>query len=137
MLLLLWLMAYNINQNQMNKEKRSGFYLGLFFAACIMALSFGGCKKDGPTRAIITVVDSVGKPVAGASVSLWQDTAVNKTNNVQSTLRVTKTSDAAGKAQFDFQLEAFLNITAVKGADTGKSYVRLKQYETVSQTVNL
>lgn len=129
--------ADNINQNQMNKEKHSGSFIGLIFAACFLAMSFIGCKKDGPTRAIITVVDSVGKPVPGASVALWQDTATNQTNNVQSKLRVTKTTDGSGKAQFDFQLEAFLNVTAIKGADTGKSYVRLKQYETVSQTVNL
>lgn len=121
----------------MNKEKHTCFYFVLFFAAITLSIAFDGCKKDGPTRAIITVVDSVGKPVSGASVALWQDTVVNQTNNVQSTLRVTKTSDAAGKAQFDFQLEAFLNITAIKGADTGKSYVRLKQYETVTQMVNL
>jgi uncharacterized GH25 family protein len=127
----------NINQNQMNKEKHSGIYTGLLFASCFLALTFSGCKKDGPTRAIITVVDSVGKPVSGANVDLWQDTAVNNTNNVQSTLRVKKTTDASGKAQFDFQLEAFLNITAVKGADTGKSYIRLKEHETVSQTVSL
>ena len=83
MLLLLEQIDYNINQNQMNKEKYSGICFGLFFAACFLALTFSSCKKDGPTRAIITVVDSVGKPVAGASVSLWQDTAVNKTNDVQ------------------------------------------------------
>ena len=121
----------------MNKEKHSGKYTGWLLASFFLAMSFFGCKKDGPTRAIVTVMDSVGKPVSGANVELWQDTAVNQTNNVQSKLRVKKTTDGSGKAQFDFQLEAFLNITATKGVDTGKSYIRLKEHETVTQTVNL
>jgi hypothetical protein len=95
------------------------------------------CKKTGPTSAVITVVDRNSAPVQGASVTLWQDTAVNNVNGVKSNLRVTKISDASGRAHFDFQLEAFLNIEVIKGVDTGRSFIRLKEDETVSQTVNL
>ena len=50
---------------------------------------------------------------------------------------MTKTTDAAGRAEFDFELEAFLNIEVIRGADTGRSFIRLKEHESVSQTVNL
>jgi hypothetical protein len=126
----------NINQNQ-RIIKRPARLLGYFGYALFVFMAMFSCKKDGPTRAIITVVDSASRPVSNATVTLWQDTAVNQVNGVQSKVRVTKTSDAAGKAQFDFQLEAFLNIEAIKNTDTGKSFIRLKEHETVDQTVRL
>ena len=95
------------------------------------------CKKDSPTKAVISVVDVNTAPVLDATVTLWQDTAVNNVNGVQSTLRVTKKSDAAGNAEFEFKLEAFLNVEVIKGVDTGRSFIRLKEHETVTQTVNL
>ena len=96
------------------------------------------CKKSGPTIAIVTVIDGSTKAaVSGATVTLWQDTAVNNSNGVQSTLRVTKTSDAAGRAEFEFDLEAFLNVEVIKGPDTGRSYIRLTEHETEEVTVNL
>ena len=121
----------------MNKEKHFGFNYAWLFVGCFLALTFFACKKSGPTRAVVTVVDSAGIAVQGATVTLWQDTAVNQVNQVKSSLRVSKVSDAAGKASFDFQLESFLNIEAIKGADTGRSFIRLKEHETVTQKVNL
>ena len=84
---------------------------------------------------MITVVDSINRPVQGALVILWQDTAVNKSNGVVSELRVSKTTDASGKAEFEFQLEAFLNIDVLYNADTARSFIRLKEHETVNKTV--
>ncbi|HNS12154.1 MAG TPA: hypothetical protein PKM97_06030 [Bacteroidia bacterium] len=118
----------------MNKEK-SGSSIGLIMVAVFLALSFFACKKDGPSRAVITVVDSIGRPVQGALVILWQDTAVNKSNGVASELRVSKNSDAAGRAEFEFKLEAFLNIDVLYNADTARSFIRLKEHETVNKTV--
>jgi hypothetical protein len=121
----------------MNIKGRNGRLTGMIVLSFFIAMSFFTCKKDGPTRAVITVVDRNKIPVQGATVTLWQDTAVNPVNGVQSTLRVTKVSDAAGKAEFDFELEAFLNIEAIKDPDTGRSFIRLKEHETVTATVNL
>ncbi len=121
----------------MNLKGSGGKITGLVVFCFFIAMSFLTCKKDGPTKAVVTVVDRYNLPVQGATVTLWQDTAVNPTNGVQSTLRVTKTSDAAGKAEFEFKLEAFLNIEAIKTPDTGRSFIRLKEHETVSATVNL
>jgi hypothetical protein len=102
----------------------------LFFSSV-----FSGCKKDGPTKAIITVQDSLGRPAYGAVVTLWQDTAVNPNTNQSANVRVSKTTDASGKAEFEFMLECFLNLQACKNNDTVRGFVRLEQYKTVTQTV--
>lgn len=111
--------------------------IGWAILAVFIVISTQSCKKSGPTRAIITVVDSSSAPVKGANVTLWQDTVINSTNGVQSDLRVSKISDAAGRAEFEFKLEAFLNVEVTKSGDTGRSFVRLKEHETVTQTVAL
>lgn len=121
----------------MKNEVRKGSYAGWIVLCFFIALSAYSCKKDGPTKAEITVLDSAGRAVSGASVTLWQDTSVNSTNGVQSNVRVTKISDVAGRAEFEFQLEAFLNIEVISGNDTGRSFIRLKEHETVSQTVHI
>ena len=87
--------------------------------------------------AFLPSADSAGRSVQGASVTLWQDTAVNNVNGVQSDLRITKISDAAGKAEFSFDLEAYLNAEAIRNTDTARGVVRLKQHETVSITLHL
>ncbi|HRH64913.1 MAG TPA: hypothetical protein PLU53_01315 [Bacteroidia bacterium] len=120
----------------MNKE-RSGLITGWVMVCLFGVMTFFSCKKDGPTRAIVTVIDSLGRPVQAASVTLWQDTAVNATNGVQANIRVTKSSDAAGKAEFEFEQEAFLNYVVIKNADTARGFIRLKEHETVNETANL
>lgn len=120
----------------MNKKLRTSRFLnGLAF--CFIIIISHSCKKDGSTIAVVSVVDGNNAPISNATVTLWQDTSVNYVNGVQSTLRVTKKSDAAGKAEFEFKLEAFLNIEVINGIDTGRSFIRLKEHETVTQTVNL
>ncbi len=121
----------------MNSEKRGRQITALVVLGIFFAINFGSCKKDGPTVAVITVVDSAGRAVQGAAVTLWQDTAVNNVNGVQSTLRVTKISDIAGKAEFTFQLEAYLNVEAIRNTDSARSVVRLKEHETVNLTLHL
>ncbi len=121
----------------MNIKGSSSSYMGWVVLCFFITMSSISCKKSGPTRAVITVIDSISRPVQGVRVTLWQDTVVNAVNGVQSELRVTKNSDAAGRAEFDFELEAFLNIEVVKTGDTGRSFIRLKEHETVTQTVSL
>jgi hypothetical protein len=122
----------------MNSEKNKGRFGALLVLALFTGLTiFSSCKKSGPSIGDVSVVDSAGRPVASASVTLWQDTAVNQTNNVQSTIRVTKQTDGSGKASFEFSLQAYLNITVIKGTDTAKSFIRLKEHETVEKTVVL
>lgn len=122
----------------MNNERRAVSSIGWIVLSFFVVMIISSCKKTGPTRAVVTVLDGTTRgPIPGASVTLWQDTAVNSTNGVQSTLRVTKSTDASGRAEFDFELEAFLNITVIKSGDTARSYIILKEHETEEVTVNL
>lgn len=118
-----------------NKVNQS-WLIGVAMALLFLSFSFFSCKKDGETKAVITVNDAAGVAVNGASVTLWQDTAVNPTTGSQANIRVTKTTDGSGHAEFTFALEAYLNITAKKDTFTAKGFVRLKEHETVSQTVH-
>jgi hypothetical protein len=113
--------------------RNAGWAIFCFF----VVFTVFSCKDNDPTIAEIKVVDRNSLPIQGATVTLWQDTAVNNVNGVQSTLRVTKESDAAGMASFEFDLEAFLNVEVIKGPDSGKSFIRLERHETVSATVTL
>ena len=107
--------------------------LSLLFAG----LTFSSCKKTGPTNAVIHVKDSVGGPAAGATVTLWQDTSTSTQTGQQSTIRVTRIADASGRADFEFALEAYLNIIAAKNGDTARGFIRLKVHETVDKTVQI
>jgi hypothetical protein len=121
----------------MNIKRRTDRYTRWLMLSFLVLLSVYSCKKNDPTRAVIKVVDRDQNPIAGATVTLWQDTAVNPVNGVTSNIRETKISDAAGTAQFDFDLEKFLNIEVIFNADTGRSFIRLKEHETVTATVNM
>ena len=121
----------------MNRETKRivwsvGFALTFIAFMCVFS-----CKKDGATVGVIAVKDSASRPVQGASVTLWQDTAVNQVNSVQSKVRVTKKTDSGGTASFEFKLESFLNVTVIYNSDTAKSFIRLKEHETVTQTVRI
>ena len=108
--------------------------VGMFITAAFL-LSAASCHKDEDTVAIITVVDTAGNIVPSASVTLWQDTAHNPVTGAQANVRVTKLTGSSGTAEFIFALEAYLNVDATKGALAGQAFVRLKQEESVSQTV--
>ena len=118
--------------HSMNKLLKPGFVL----VAVYVSVLFFSCKKDGETKAVITVKDSSGNGVSGATVTLWQDTAVNPTSHVQANIRVTKTTGSGGTAEFTLELEAYLNILATKDNNEAKGFVRLKEHETVTQSVH-
>ena len=110
--------------------------MALMVIASFGLLTFFSCKKSGPTIAIITVVDTLGRPVANVNVRLWQDTSHSQQTGVQSNINESKKSDGSGKAQFEFNLEAYLNIEAIKGADSAKGFIRLTEHETAEKTVS-
>ena len=93
------------------------------------------CKKNGPTVAVITVQDTLGKPVSGAAVTLWQDTSTSTQTGYKAIIHQTGTTDASGNASFEFQYEAYLNILATKNKDSATGIIQLKEHETVNQTV--
>lgn len=107
--------------------------------------AFFSCKKDEPTRAIVTVLDTNEVPVAGVWVSVFQDSVINQVTGVQANIRDTKLSDGSGKTEHTFKWEAFLNIEAARiildslslplDTDTARGSVRLEYQKTVDATV--
>jgi hypothetical protein len=103
----------------------------------ITAVTASSCKKTKPCKAIITVVDSLGDPVAGAKVILRQDSVVNAQTGVRADLYQEQFSAGTGEAFFEFEWEAVLNVEISKDALTAKDYIRLEQSEEIRKTVVL
>jgi hypothetical protein len=111
----------------------------LFLIASATIALCPSCKdKTGPCEGVVTVTDSLGNRVSGASVTLRPDSSVYTTvppRPVDPSITQTGTTDASGNAFFTYKLEAVLIIDAAKGAKTGKDYIRLEQGKTVTKTV--
>ncbi|MBK5285657.1 MAG: hypothetical protein JJE25_09665 [Bacteroidia bacterium] len=116
---------------QINRVLRVTAVVLLFFPA------FYSCKKDAPTKGVVTVLDSNNAPVAGALVTVFQDSVTNQITGVRADIRDVKVSDSAGKTEHTFKWEAFLNIEAIRanGADTARGYIRLEYQKTIEATV--
>ncbi|MBL7923285.1 MAG: hypothetical protein JNL88_03715 [Bacteroidia bacterium] len=103
--------------------------------ALIGLLVVSSCKKTEPCEAIITVVDSLGRPVAAAKVVLRQDSVVNPQTGVRADVFDEEFTTSNGEAIFKFQWEAVLNVEVTAQTLTAKDYIRLEQSETVRKTV--
>ncbi len=107
----------------------------------LLSLAFAGlfivssCKKTEPCEAIITVVDTLGRSVAGAKVVLRQDSVVNPQTGVRADVFDEEFTASNGEAIFKFSWEAVLNVEVTSGSRTAKDYIRLEQSETVRKTV--
>lgn len=112
-----------------------GIIIGtLLFAAAFMHSS---CEETSPAKAIITVVDSLQFPVAGAIVELKQDSVVNQSTGVQANVSDIQISDPSGQTFHQFQWEAVLNVKVTKGNLSTIDFIRLEQSKTVRKTVVL
>ena len=114
---------------------------GLKYLIILLILASAGwsaCEKtNGPADAVITVVDSTGKRIAGATVVLRQDSVVNSTTGAQAVINESKVTNSSGQAWFTFKLEAVLNIEASKGNLSALDYIRLEKNEEVTKTVTI
>lgn len=104
------------------------------FAVMIVVFSFS-CKKTKPAEANVTIVDTLNRPVGGATVVLRQDSVINNTTGVRADIYQEKTTSGDGNAHFEFKWEAVLNVEVTKGSLSAKDYIRLEQSKTVSKTV--
>ena len=111
-------------------------YAFILFIA-VAAVTASSCKKTKPCKAVITVVDSLGEPIAGAKVVLRQDSVVNAQTGVRADLFQEQISAGTGEAFFEFEWEAVLNVEISKDVLTAKDYIRLEQSEEVRKTVVL
>ena len=106
-------------------------------------LTIGSCQKAKDTVGVIVVKDSNGNLVSGATVVLHLDSlAENQQGNFyNSNLRKTDITDASGRAEFTYELEAIFQVSVKKtqGNNTlkGSNVIRLLKEKTITQEVRI
>ena len=129
------------------------FKKGLFLIFTgIISIIFISCEKEKETIGIIIVKDFNNNTISGATVTLHQDSLFNDygiyvddpnavTPSPNAPIRRTEKTDANGRAQFTYTLEAILNIEVVKesGNNTllGENVLRLEQGKTITKVVKI
>lgn len=111
------------------------------FALAIL-MSFASCEKAKDTIGIIIVKDSDGNTVSGATVVLHQDGLISQQGSSTLTeLRKTDVTDANGRAEFTYALEAIFQVDVEKidgnSVYTGSNIIRLLKEKTVIQVVEI
>lgn len=120
---------------------KNKFFKFLFLGAIIAFMcTFGACKKDADTMAIITVIDVNGDVVKDARVRLHQDGQISQAG-ASSIISDEQWTDASGKTEHVFEHEAILNIDVSKWVGTneltGSNVIRLLKHKTVSKTIEI
>ena len=120
----------------MNKKVVKSFaslmVIGLFLTLILMP----SCNKNTDCIAVVSIIDTGGNPVAGATVTLFK-TNVTQYNGVTANVTQTQVSDGSGGTTFTFALPAVLDITAVTKTKSGKGQISLQVGETVQQTIRV
>lgn len=98
----------------------------VFLLIALLFIGIASCKKDTECVGIVTVQDTLGKALPGATVRLFAGD-INRT----------ETTDAAGQARFEFISPAILDIEA---SHPGYSYtiagmITLEEGKEIKQTV--
>ena len=114
----------------------------LVVLAAVFFTPLMSCQKAKDTIGIIIVKDVEGNNVAGAKVVLHQDGAVSSQGqNPISELRKKDITDANGRAEFTYPLEAILQVDVQKqegnNTYTGTNVIRLLKEKTVTQIVEI
>lgn len=110
-----------------------------------LAITISGCKKDRQTIATITVVNSDGEPVPGASVQLYA--VPSETPPPPNAIRfdTTQVTNGTGKVSFDFSEFykkgqagfAVLDIKAEKGIQSGEGIIKIEEEKTTEETITI
>jgi len=98
----------------------------ILLAAFAGIVSVTACKKTEPCKAIITVVDTLGRPVVGATVVLRQDSVVNAQTGVRADLFQEQLSTGTGEAFFEFKWEAVFKCRSIKRCFISKGLYPLR-----------
>lgn len=110
----------------------------------ISLVNLNSCKKPEPPKAIVTVTDQNKNAIEGAFVKVYPDVSSPTNEDVNDST----TTDASGKAKFEFKYEGILSVearatkhsTTTLGADTiityyGHSILILENDKTYEETV--
>ena len=122
--------------NRISKTAISGVFTLVFL------ISFVSCEKAKDTIGVIVVKDSEGNTVSGATVVLHQDGLISQQGSATLTeLRKTDVTDANGRAEFTYTLEAIFQVDVEKidgnNVYTGSNIIRLLKEKTVTQVVEI
>jgi len=114
--------------------------LGVF--ALVISIAFTSCQKAKDTIGVIIVKDSSGNTVSGAMVTLHQDGAISQQgNSTIPSLKKTDETDANGRAEFTYELEAIFQVDVEKTEGnniyTGSNVIRLLKEKTVTQVIEI
>ena len=110
--------------------------------ALVISSVFISCEKAKDTIGIIIVKNTSGETIPGATVTLHRDGAISQQNTTTNPdLRKTNTTDANGRAEFTYELEAIFQVDVAKtdgnNTYTGTNVIRLEREKTVTQTVEI
>ena len=110
--------------------------------ALVISTTFIACEKANDTIGIIIVKYSNGDTVSGATVVLHQDGVISPQGNSSNPeLRKTDVTDANGRAEFTYELEAIFQVDVEKidgnNIYNGSNIIRLLKEKTVTQVVEI
>ena len=118
-------------QNSMHQNGKT--ILSCFMAIGLLAgICLSSCNSPDPPEVEITVVDSLGKAVAGATVRI-----TSKTYNAASNVEDVKTTDFKGKTYHSFKWEAILEVRASKSNLSGREFIQLELDKVIEKTVTI
>ena len=110
----------------------------VLFTLSVVLFSLNSCYKKKDTIARVTVVDSVGVPVGGASVKLYYD---NGTEPPRENLEQTNSTDGTGMATFNYNdlfksgQAGFAILDIDVDANTKVGIIRIEEEQTTEVTV--
>tara|TARA_B100000963_G_scaffold7215_1_gene5684 strand:+ start:37546 stop:37926 length:381 start_codon:yes stop_codon:yes gene_type:complete len=124
----------------LNKNFKSVILITLIL---FTVFSISSCQKAKDTVGVVVVKDSNGNLVSGATVVLHLDSLAENQqgNGYNSNLRKTDITDATGRAEFTYELEAIFQVSVQKTQGnntlTGSNVIRLLKEKTVTQEVRI
>ena len=110
--------------------------------ALVLCTTFTACEKEKETIGVIIVKDINNNTISAASVTLHQDGQISdQGDHTNPDLHRTEETDANGRAEFTYILEAVLNIEVIKYAGndtlTGSNVIVLQRGEIVTKVVEI
>ncbi len=112
------------------------------FLIAFFVIPFSSCEKAKDTIGVIIVKDSSGNTVSQATVVLHQDGAISQQGSATNPdLRKTDITDANGRAEFTYDLEAIYQVDVEKidgnNIYSGSNIIRLLKEKTITKVVEI
>lgn len=115
-------------------KKFKAYYLlaSIILGAVAFTFPLSSCQKNSDCTAVVTIVDTVGTHLSGASVRLYYDP-----KNGKGFVQSTQTTDGSGKTTFVFKLQAIFDVDVTYGGKTAvkAGIVTLDPGNSVSKTI--